>query len=302
MKRFGLLLPLFVAAAFVSCKYHKPGLDFSRVKGTHFTEVRRIFNTGLSFDKAGYQLEPSWKLYFVTNDSVMVFSPKMKRYFGFHVYFDHDSVFNMVDAWFLLKRMNDDSLVLRSLRVENKKVLENDEGSNVFMTFYSDRYKNTKPAAVVGRMGVPGAKDTAYIKARSLLANTKIDSAFAGREPVALKSNSPLVTVEKVKNVSTPINKIDPSIDYLYPEYNVNIRHAYENFGYIFTVLVDDKGGMHFGESMIPYMPEFKANYEHVIKSIIAGYLTRYLQVTPGNTLGIAHTSSILLNVNGTTD
>lgn len=134
------------------------------------------------------------------------------------------------------------------------------------------------------------------------LANSKIDSAFAARAPVVLKSKTLLVKVEKVVNVSTPINKIDPSIDYLHPEYNITIHKAYENFGYIFTALVDDKGQIHFQESMIPYMPEFKKNYEQVIKAIIDGYLKHYLEVTPGSTLGIAHTSSILLNVTGKRD
>jgi len=299
MKRLYILLTILISAAFLSCNRHGYGLAFSDVKGTHFTEVRRAFNTGLVFDKIGYQLEPSWRFYFETDISVKVFSPKMKRYYSFHIYFDHDSIFNMVDTWFWLKKMNNDSMVLRTLRVENKQVKDNDEGSNVYMTFYSDEYLKKHSPANIQKMGIPGSKDTAYIKAKSILANTHVDSAFSARVPVVLKSNSPFVKVEKIKSVSTPMNKIDPSIDYLYPEYNITIHGAYEDFGYIFTVFVDDKGEMHFGESMIPYLPEFKANYEHVIKSIIAGYLKRYLQVTPGTTLGISHTSSIYLNVTG---
>jgi hypothetical protein len=49
-------------------------------------------------------------------------------------------------------------------------------------------------------------------------------------------------------------------------------------------------------------MPEFKKAYEQIMKTITAGYLQHYLEVTPGKTLGIAHTSSILVNVTGKTE
>jgi hypothetical protein len=299
MRRFLYLLTAIIVLAFISCNRAKPGLAFGALKGLHFTEVSRKFNTGLTFDKIGYQLEPSWRLYFLSDDSVMVFSPKMKKYYGFHIYFDHDSIFNMVDTWFWLKRLNTDSMVLRSLRVEDKKAKLDDEGSNVYMTFYSERYIKTNPQRNIQKIGLPSSKDTAHIRAKSNLANKIIDSAFSGRVPVVLESNSSLVKVEKVISVSTPWNKLDPSVDYLYPEYNIAIHKAYEDFSYIFTAYVDDKGQIYFKESMIPYSHEFKASYEHVIKGIIDGYLKLYLKVTAGSTLGIAHTSSVLLNVTG---
>lgn len=301
MKRFGFLLLALISTVYISCNrtYGKPGLPFGMVKGTRFTEVRRAFNTGLVFDKQGYQLEPSWKLYFLSDDSVMVFSPKMKRFYGYHVYFDHDSIFNMVDAWLKLKKIDKDSLVFQALRVENKVILDGDEGSNVFLTFYSDQYIKSGRAKNVPKMGIPGLKDSLFIKARTKLANGNVDSAFSSREPVILKSKSGLIKVEKVKSVSSPLNKIDPSIDYLYPEYNITIHKAYENFDYSFTVFVDDKGKMHFGKSTIPYSREYKEIYERVMKGIMEGYLEHYIEIIPGNTLGIAHTSSILLNVVG---
>jgi hypothetical protein len=301
MKRFGFLLLVLISAVDISCNriYGKPGLPFGIVKGTRFTEVRRAFNTGLVFDKQGYQLEPSWKLYFLSNDSVMVFSPKMKRFYGFHVYFDHDSIFNMVDAWLKLKKIDKDSLVFQALRVENKVILNDDEGSNVFLTFYSDQYIKSGLAKNIQKMGIPGAKDSLFIKARAKLANGSMDSAFSAREPVILKSKNGLLKVEKVNTVSSPLNKIDSSIDYLYPEYNITIHKAYEDFDYSFTVFVDDKGKMHFGKSTIPYSQEYKKTYEGVMNGIMKGYLEHYLEITPGNTLSIPHTSSILLNVVG---
>lgn len=301
MKQLRLPLAFIIATVFISCNHAKvkPGLSFGSVKGPRFTEVRRVFNTGLVFDKQGYQLEPSWQLYFISDDSVLVLSPKTKKYYGFHIYFDHDSVFNMVGAWFKLKKLTEDSVVLQALRVEEKIIKDDDEGSKVFMTFYSYPYIKSHDTSKIKVMGLPSPKDTAFIKAKSKLANSKIDSAFAARIPVVLKSKTPLVKVEKVVSVSTPLNKIDPSIDYLHPEYNITIHKSYEDFSYIFTALVDDKGQIHFKESMIPYMPEFKKRYELVIKGIIDGYLKHYLEVTPGSTLGIAHTSSILLNITG---
>src|ERR1700742_3563821 len=142
--------PLLVLIAIfcISCNHFhtKRGLPFGTVKGMNFKEVRRIFSNGLKFDKQGYQLEPAWDLYFLSDDSVLVFSPKMKKYYGFHVYFDHDSIFNMVDAWFKVKKITKDSLVFQALRVENKVILDNGEGSKVYLTFYSDPYKKSRPA------------------------------------------------------------------------------------------------------------------------------------------------------------
>ena len=301
MRQFGFLLLILTSALYISCSHFhtKRGLPFGIVKGTHFTEVRRIFSNGLKFDKQGYQLEPSWNFYFISDDSVMVFSPKMRRYYGFHVYFDHDSIFNMVGAWFKVKKIANDSLILQALRVENKIILDDDEGSKVFLTFYSDSYIKSHTAERIQKMGIPGARDTLFIKARTKLANDKIDSAFAAREPVALNSKSKLVTVEKVKSVSTPIEEIDSSDDYIAPEYNITIHKAYEDFDYSFYVYVDDKGKMHFRKSTIPYLPEYKATYEQVMKGLIDGYLYHYLDITPGSTLGTAHASSVLLNVEG---
>ncbi|MBS1524395.1 MAG: hypothetical protein JST19_02030 [Bacteroidetes bacterium] len=301
MKRYRyLLLILFSVLLVSSCnRFRKRGLPFGSVKGVHFTEVRRAFSNGLVFDKQGYQLEPGWKLYFISDDSAQVFSPKMQRYYGFHVYFDHDSIFNTADTWLKLRRISPDSLVFQAQRVENRIILDEDEGSNVFMTFYSDDYIRRNGPDKVARMGQPGRKDTLFIQKRSALANRVIDSAFSARMPALLTSNSPLVTVEKVKSESTPLNKVDPSINYMYPEFNITIHKAYEEFEYSFSVFVDDKGGLHFGRTDIPYQGEFKKTYEDVMKGIIDGYLKRYVDVTPGTTLGIAHASYIYLDVRG---
>jgi hypothetical protein len=297
------LLPLFlfVVLTYSSCtKNKRPGLPFGDMKGITYTEVRRIFNTGLVFDKQGYQLAPVWKFHFISDDSVQVFSPKMQKYYGFHIYYDHDLIFNMVDSWLQMLKLTPDSIVFRTLRVnEKREILLNDEGSNVYMTFYSDAYLKKKNAEAVKKMGMPSAKDTAYIKTRSALANRVMDSAFSAREPVVMKSTSPYVTAERVVKKEDPLSDMDPAEDYLYPEYNIVVHHAYEDFAYLVSAYVDEKGVVYFRKSQIPYFHEFEAANNKIIKAIISGYVARYVNVTPGTTLGIPHTSIIVLNLTG---
>ncbi|MDO3625772.1 hypothetical protein [Mucilaginibacter sp. BT774] len=300
MTRLRFLVILLIPLLCFSCKkFRRPGLPFGDFKGTHFTEVQRIYTNGLKFDKQGYQLEPSWRLFFVSDDSVNVYSPKTKRYYGFHVYFDHDSTFNMVDAWFKLRKLAPDSMILQALRVENKIIKDHDEGSKVLLTFYSDRYIKSHDSRKIMAMGLPCKKDSAFVKLRSKQVNTQPDSTFSAREPVVLKSKTPLVKVEKVKNESTPINEADAADDYLAPEYNITIHKTYEGFNYIMYVYVDERGKMTFRNSVVPLMPEFKASYEQVMRGIVDGYLMHYLDITPGKTLGISHSTCILLNVAG---
>ena len=303
MIRLRFLAILLIPLICFSCnKFRRPGLPFGDFKGTHFTEVQRVYTNGLKFDKQGYQLEPSWKLFFISDDSVNVFSPKMKRYYGFHVYFDHDSIFNMVGAWFKLKKLTADSMVVQALRVENKIIKDDDEGSKVVLTFYSDKFIKSHDTTKIAAMAVPNKRDTAYIIKRIKEASVNPDSSFAAREPVILKSNSPKITVEKVIPESTPIEDVDVSDSYIAPEYNITIHKAYEAFSYIMYVYVDDKGKMTFRNSAVPLMPEFQASYQQVMRGIVDGYLMHYLDITPGTTLGIPHTTCILLNVEGKTE
>jgi len=293
-------LPLLLVLMCFSCKkVRHAGLRFGDFKDIHFIEVKRAYTNGLQFNNHGYQLEPSWKLSFVSDDSVNVFSPKMKRYYGFHVYWDHDSIFNMVDAWFKLKKLTKDSMVVQALRVEEKVIKDDDEGSKVVLTFYSDKYIKSQDPKKIQAMGLPGKKDTTFIRKRIAETNKTPDSLFAAREPVILKSLSPLIKVDKVEHESTPVETVDPSDAYLEPEYNITLHKAYEAFSYIMYVYVNDKGQMTFRNSAVPLMPEFKDSYEQVMRGIVNGYLMHYLDITPGKTLSIPHTTYILLNVKG---
>jgi hypothetical protein len=300
MKSYHLLLFLLLPILFQSCdRYKRPHFPFSDVKGIHYTEVSRIFDNGLKLDKQGYQLSPVWKLYFIADDSVMVFSPKLKRYFGYHVYFDHDSIFNTVDAWLKVKKINKDSIVFQSQKVVNQIVVDNDEGSRVFLTFYSEQYIKNHNAESIRKKGLPGPKDTAFIRERVKLANANPDSAFSATQPVTLTSRSPLVNIEIIKPESTPMEKIDPAMDYLLPEFTVTIHKAYEDFSYYFSAYVDENGQIHFIRSIVPLSHEFAANYAKTIQAIIDGYLKRYVAVTAGSTLGFKHSSVIFLTVTG---
>ncbi|HEY9000811.1 MAG TPA: hypothetical protein VIM89_05635 [Mucilaginibacter sp.] len=296
-------LPLLFILLCFSCKnFRRAGLRFGDFKDIHFVEVKRVYTNGLQFNNHGYQLEPLWKLSFVSDDSVNVFSPKNKRYYGFHVYWDHDSIFNMVDAWFKLKKLTTDSMVVQALRVEEKVIKDDDEGSKVILTFYSDKYIKSQDPKKIQAMGLPGKKDTAFIRKRIAQTSVNPDSSFAAREPAMLKSISPLIKVEKVQHESTPIEKVDPSEAYMEPEYNITIHKAYEAFSYIMYVYVDDNGKMVFRNSVVPLASELKDSYEKVMRGIVNGYLMHYLDITPGKTLGIPHTTYILLNVEGKVD
>ena len=99
---------------------------------------------------------------------------------------------------------------------------------------------------------------------------------------------------------STSATSDQPVIDYLSPEFNISIHKAYDDFKYSFTVLVDDKGQLFFGRSMVQLEPEFAESRPRVMKAIVNGYLKDYLQVKAGTTLGIPHASKIIVNVTGT--
>jgi uncharacterized membrane protein len=62
---------------------------------------------------------------------------------------------------------------------------------------------------------------------------------------------------------------------------------------------VDAKGQISFYRSIDYIMPEFRESTIKTIKGIIDGYLKAYMAATPGSTLGIKHTSWVMLNVVG---
>ncbi|HEY2581123.1 MAG TPA: hypothetical protein VGI43_04935 [Mucilaginibacter sp.] len=269
------------------------------IKGIKYTEVSRKFDNGLSFSPIGYQLVPEWRISFPSIDSVNIYSPKKGKFLNAPVVFDHDSIFNVAWAWLRLKQLTKDSLKFMVLHVKDNVIL--DEKVHVFMTFYSNSYISSILHSDTTRLWRPSRKDSLFIKAKISLANRLPDSAFSGTEPVVLTSKSKLVSVKK----EAPAEAVDggKSYDaYLSPTYNIVINKAYDNFSYSFTAWVDDKGNITFRKSIIFLgfaSAEYRKSYQATLKAITDGYLKLYLDIKPGKTLGIPHSSIIFLNVQG---
>lgn len=297
--RFRLfLLFLLLTAGLWSCKYKNPSeskrVSFKKVAGINYIEVRRRFADGLSFNKYGYELTPSWKLSFYSDDSARVFSPDSGRFLGFHVTLDHDSLFYVARAWFRAKKITKDSLVCQVMKVQSNVIYL--DKSSVYITFYSDKYirdvLHTVPEALTSKT----KRDTLFIQKRSAQINANPDSAFAAREPLVLQSKSPLAKVSKVGVKANVMNNYDNSDEYMFPEFNITIDQAYQDFYYSFLVTVDYKGDLHFQNSL---MKSFDGSSEKIMKGVMNGYVKTYISIKPGSTFGIPHNSFAILNVKG---
>jgi hypothetical protein len=268
-----------------------------QIKGIHFTEVKRVFDNGLSFSPVGYQLTPEWRISFPSVDSVTIYSPKKGRFLNAPVMFDHDSIFNVAWAWLKLKYIKKDSIKFMVLHVHDDTIV--DEKVHVFMTFYTNSYIRGVLHSDTNKLRKPTRLDTQYIKAKTQLAHQIPDSAFAGTDPATLTSKSPLVTC--VKDVVPPDDVSGGKVydNYLLPTYNITIHHAYQDFSYLYSVFVDEKGNMIFRKSNQVIDDTFLKSTLVAMKGITDSYLKLYLEVTPGKTLGIPHRSIVMLNVTG---
>jgi hypothetical protein len=292
---------IWIAVSCCSCKYKLNGLQnqasFKSVAGIYYTEVRRSFESGLIFNEYGYQLEPVWRMKFLSDNQASVYDPDRKKFFNFQVTLDHDSLFNVSGTWLKAMNISKDSLKFQVLKVEGKTVYY--VKSNVFMTFYADDYIKNVLHTSPEELKKPQRRDTLFAKKRIAKVNDSLDGTFSARTPPGLKSTSPRVSVVKENVQADIMNRFDKSDEYMYPEYTVTVNKAYEDFSYKVVVIVDTKGDMHFLWSLIAIMPEFKESTIHAIKGIIDGYLKTYVQVTPGTTLGILHNCSVTLNLVG---
>lgn len=293
---------LFLASCGTQKKQDQNAPSFKDVLGMQYVEVHRYFNSGLSFNQQGYQLEPTWKMYLLSDDSLMIYHPQAKVFYHYPIYHDHDSVFNIARHWMRIKMITKDSLIFQLLSVEEKKI--DRDFSNAYMKFYSYEYLKQK-GIDPDLLRKPTSRDTAFIKAKSEKANRnpdKRDSVFAARIPVILKSKNGDVNVSKIKVQLDPhdLLHVSSSDEYLYPEYNITINKAYKDFFYSFSVIVDDKGKMHLSKFVTS--PEFEESRRKVLEGIIRVYLQNLLTIVPGTTLGITHSSEITLNVTGKTN
>lgn len=305
-----LTLLLINATVIIGCNNNNPHIvkhngekdrvTFKSIKGISYTEIYRRQKDGLSFSEYGYQLEPQWRVNFVSDDSVSIYSPGNKRFCNFPLTRGYDSVFNTARTWLKVRKMNKDSLVLEMLKAEGDSV--DITGAGTYMTFYADNYvKNVlrSDTAILKRVS---RKDSLFIRSLVIKANTDIKKAFAARQPVALISKSPSVKVEKWKAEGDLFNNFDTSDDYFNPTFNIIINKAHTNFYYSFSVYVDEKGQLHYGEPLIAFSGEsFREQYIYGSQAVMNSYLKYYLQVTPGKTLNMPHTSLIKIHVEGIT-
>ena len=273
-------------------------LTFKDVEGIRFYEVKRRFNNGLSFNKDGFQQEPSWIVEYNHPDTMLAYSPEKSGMERFYLHYDHGRIYNFARAFFRVIKITKDSLVLQRLEV-NHRLIKNDERSDVYCVYYSKNYIENQLKTTIGELQRPSKADTAYIKKLSAISNkypANADLAFAARQPVRFKTNSPNVRAEKI-NFYDNIN-YRKSYDYMYPEYRLVINKSYKDFSYRFSAVVDAKGNLYVNR-VEGVMPEDVPNRKKLLQSIADVYLKNLFFITQGSTLDIPHSSEVTLNVIG---
>lgn len=274
-------------------------ITFDSIMGIKYYEVKRRFTTGLSFNEIGFQQEPSWIIQFKDPDTILAYSPQKQRMQSFFLHYDHGDVYNFAKEWIRIKKISKDSLVFQRLQLKGREI-KKDISSDVNMTWYSDDYIKNTLKTTVAELQKTTRADTLYIQklAEKAARNPgNPDSAFAGRQPVEFVSLNKMITVNKFSTVDKLSGKTE-SFDYLFPHYRIDITKAYADFGYEFSVIVDEKGKMHLGKFRV----SFPENYEprkKTLQAIIDVYLDNLLKTIPGKTLGIQHASEINLVVTG---
>jgi hypothetical protein len=276
-------------------------ISFKPVVGIAYTEVRREYENGLGFHPQGYHLEPEWRITFLSPDSVKIFSLVLQKFIHQWVAVDHDSVANVAHSWLRVKKMTKDSLVFQVLYVISQKV-DNESKGQIYMTLYSNDYiKNVLHTTATELQKAP-RRDSLYIRQKVKAATADYRKAFAATQPVKLISKVPQVQVEKEEvKQSNDLENVTLADNYLSPTFNVTIHKAYNNFDYNMQLIVDEKGKLHFMKSLNVMYDEAEARTK-VMKGIVDGYLTYYLNTIPGKTLGMPHASYILVRVKGIQD
>ncbi len=313
---FFSVLFLLISALAVSCGSQgkdsgeavKRGLEiFQPLVGIDFYEVRRTFDTGVSYDSLGFVQLPEWHVRFEKQDSILIHSPIEDRMVGYRIHHDHERYFHFARESWRAVELHPDSITLQRLSLNGLKV--NKIKSNVYMKFYSARYINEELGdraesldSKVTRLRLPTRQDTAFVRSQVELANRNPgdpDSAFASRNFVQIESRHPAVKVQKRKIEHIELTEKSPAYEYLYPEYMITIDPAYRKFNHDFSVVVDEKGKMHLGKVYV--MEEFVEPRSKVVQGIIDVYLHNWLEIKPAETLGMPHGSTVYLYVKGRT-
>ena len=306
IKYFSAVLLLITVITYSGCKdpgraKEKQLISFKEFNGIDYSEVARRQKNGLSFNEYGYQLEPQWKMKFVSDDSVSIFSPTKNTFINFPLTRGYDSIFNAARSWLKIKKMSKDSIVMEILQAKGDSIDIN--GSKVYMLFYADNYVKNVLHTDTSILRHPSRKDTLFVKGLAAKANSNIAKAFSARQPVQLISRSSQITVKQKITPPDITNNFDPSDDYLDPNFDITINKAYKDFYYSFEVCVDDKGQMHYVKPLIDFSmsDDFKDTYIRLSQGIMKSYLQYYLKIVPGSTLGFAHASTISVHVEGRT-
>ncbi len=311
--KFKLLIFLVTVSLLLSCgeaskketsgnqKTKKPTseLTFSDIQGIRFYEVKRRFKNGLSFNKDGFQQEPSWIIEVKKPDSIMVYSPAKKAMETVFLQFDHGKVYNFMREFFRVKLITKDSLILQRLYVEGRVIANDDDyRSEVYSTYYSKSYIEEKLHTTASELQKPTRADTLFIK--RLIEKTNKDPfnekvVFAARNPVVFTPLSPLITVKKNKKDDLSKHRAEV-YEYMYPEYTINIQKSYKAFNHAMNVIVDANGKMVVNKVHYVLNPEGK---KRMLQGVADVYLKNMLKVTPGKTLDIPHSSEITIYIIG---
>jgi hypothetical protein len=280
-------------------KVNRKPISFKSIEGITYTEVARYQQNGLSFNEYGYHLNPDWRLRFVSDDSVALFSPVKKAFLNFPLALGFDSVINTNRSYLKMRRMSKDSLVFELLIAHDDTL--NINGEKIYMKFYADNYIKNSLHTTADVLQRYKKRDTLFVKGLVVKANADMKDAFAAQEPVQLISKSPAVTVVKQKTVADwLLNNYNTSADYMDPHYDIVINKAYADFKYSFTVYVDKEGTMYYDKPIFPFTDgKYRDEYIRISKAIMDTYLKLYLKEIPGQTLGMKHASLISLHVKG---
>jgi hypothetical protein len=276
-------------------------LTFRDVNGIRFFEVKRRFRNGLSFNKDGFQQEPTWIIQVKSPDTMLAYSPEKKGMEAFYLQYDHGEVYNFAREFFRVKVISKDSLVLQRLQVDGKIIADDDDvRSDVYSTYFTKNYIENVLKTTIGELQRPTKADTLFIK--DLAAKTNKDPsnatiAFAAREPVIFTPKGDFITVEKISTQDEATHR-SAAYDYMYPEYRIEIKKSYKAFAYRYSVIVDATGKMYVNrvEGVMKDDIPFR---KKLLQGITDVYIRNLLKTTPGNTLGIPHSSEITLNVVG---
>ncbi|GAB1463984.1 hypothetical protein [Pedobacter sp.] len=273
-------------------------LTFKDVAGTRYYEVKRRFSNGLSFNKDGFMLAPTWIIEYKHTDTMLAYSPEKRGMEAFYLQFDHGKIYNFAREFFRVKVIAKDSLILQRLQVESRVVAKG-EVSDVNCTYYTKNYIENVLKTTVGELQRPSPADIAFIKKlseKTYKHPSNPDTAFAATEIVELKPNSKNISVKLIGYADSGSHR--KSYAYMYPEYRVEINKSYKDFRYRFSVVVDVKGKMYVNR-VEGVLPEDMPHRKKLIQGIADVYLQNLLYIKAGTTLGIPHSSEITISLVG---